>query len=221
MKNNLHQTRDFFNLTEFLQARDKTIKLIDLTVSKLEEGMKEPDCIALLEQLMKDFGVEKKWHPTKFRIGSDTLKSFSEKSTELAPLKDNEIFFIDIGPVWENYEGDYGQTFIFNQTESKFTDLALKAQQVFNHTKDQWVENNLSGMELYRSAEKFSESIGVELNMNMGGHRLGDFPHHLFYRGDLADIDVAPVDNLWVLEILIADQELNRGAFFEDILIKS
>ncbi|MAZ48018.1 MAG: hypothetical protein CME65_05615 [Halobacteriovoraceae bacterium] len=221
MKNNPHQTRDFFKLGDFLKARDKTVKLIDLTVSKLEEGMKEPDCIALLEKLMKDFGVEKKWHPTKFRIGSDTLKSFSEKSTDLPPLKDGEIFFIDIGPVWENYEGDYGQTFIFNQAKSEFSELASKAQQVFKYTKDQWVENNLSGTDLYKSAEKYSETLGVKLNMNMGGHRLGDFPHHLFYRGDLAEINEAPVDNLWVLEILIADQKLNRGAFFEDILIKA
>lgn len=216
----IHQTRDFFHLNDFLETRDKTIKLVHQAVESLEAGMKEPDCVELLEDIMEQNGVEKKWHPTKFRIGSDTLKTFSEKSTELAPLKPGEIFYIDIGPVWGQYEGDYGQTFIFQQTKSDLLDLSLKAKNVFDYTKEKWESDGLNGIELYKAAQDYSQTLGVKLNTAMGGHRLGDFPHHLFYRGDLAEISEQPVNNLWVLEILISDESLGRGAFFEDILIK-
>ena len=54
--------------------------------------------------------------------------------------------------------------------------------------------------------------------MSMNGHRLGDFPHALHYKGKLSDFSEAPFPNLWVLEIHLIDEKINRGAFFEDIL---
>ena len=48
---------------------------------------------------------------------------------------------------------------------------------------------------------------------------LGDFPHALFYKGQLSEFKKMPVENLWVLEILIKHPEKEFGAFIEDILI--
>ena len=50
------------------------------------------------------------------------------------------------------------------------------------------------------------------------GHRVGDFPHHVFYRGNLKDIPQTVSANRWILEIQLHDRSLQRGAFFEDIL---
>ncbi|MBD65957.1 MAG: (Fe-S)-binding protein [Halobacteriovoraceae bacterium] len=216
----IHGTREFFELDDFLKARKETQNFVQEIVSNLREGMTEPDCIKLIDESLKEMGVKKKWHPTKFRIGADTLKSFSEKSESFPPLTSGEIFYIDIGPVWDKYEGDYGQTFIFNNTESEFSELAAKAKQVFQFTESLWREKSLDGVELYQEAAGYAESIGVILNTQMGGHRLGDFPHHLFYRGELNETPEVPCDKLWVLEILIKDEKLQRGAFFEDILSK-
>ena len=60
--------------------------------------------------------------------------------------------------------------------------------------------------------------LGYQLNPNMAGHRLGDFPHALFYKGTLSNFDKQPIQNLWVLEVLITNNEDTFGSFFEDIL---
>lgn len=217
----IHDVREHFLLEDFLSAREKTISLVDDTISSLEEGMGEADCLELIEGKFISFGVTKKWHPPKFRIGKDTLKSFSEKSEHHQKLTPGEIFFIDIGPVWDGYEGDFGKTFVFGDDLYGHQKLADSAQDIFHKTAQCWRENSTTGSRLYDYAREYSAYLGLELNEKMSGHRIGDFPHHLFYRGTLGDISETPVENLWVLEILIEDPKMNRGAFFEDILTKN
>lgn len=52
----------------------------------------------------------------------------------------------------------------------------------------------------------------------MNGHRLGDFPHAVYFKGKLGEIDIIPKEKLWVLEILIRHPRKNFGAFFEDLI---
>ena len=52
----------------------------------------------------------------------------------------------------------------------------------------------------------------------MKGHRIGDFPHHIHYRGGLCETEKVPLDNLWILEIHIISQCGSYGAFYEDII---
>lgn len=217
---NIHGVRDNFILAEFLEVRTQTLKAIDLAASQLQVGMNEKEGIEAIDKILKDLGVAKKWHPTKFRIGENTLCSFSEKSPTNSVLKNGEIFFLDIGPVWGHYEGDMGRTYIFGDYDQSHPYITLKesAQKIFETTTNTWKERKLSGVELYDFAVMSAKELGLELNTAMKGHRLGDFPHHLFYRGGMNESSEVPCDNLWVLEILIADPSLKRGAFFEDIL---
>ena len=61
--------------------------------------------------------------------------------------------------------------------------------------------------------------MGWELNLDLSGHRLSDFPHAAVYDGPLAEIDFRPSPLLWVLEIHIRDRDGKFGAFFEDMLL--
>lgn len=219
-KKNIHGVRDHFIHEDFLKVRSKTLRSIDTIAEKLEVGMNEQDGRDLIDRELKTLGVEKKWHPTKFRIGENTLCSFSEKSLVDNTLSDGEIFFLDIGPVWNGYEGDMGRTYIFgnNDQSNPYASLKETAQKIFEVTRDIWLAEKLTGIELYDFAAKVARDFGVELNTAMKGHRLGDFPHHLFYRGGMNETEEVPCNDLWVLEILIQDSKLKRGAFFEDIL---
>lgn len=210
--------REHFKIEDFLNVRKKTIVLVEEIVSKLDVGMGETEIVELVETKFRANGIEKKWHPVKFRIGQDTLRSFSEKSVHNQKLETGEIFFIDIGPVWDGYEGDFGKTFVFGEDLNGYQKLADTAEDVFRKTADHWRNESVGGVKLYEFASEYAKKLGLELNTAMDGHRLGDFPHHLFYRGGLAETEEIPVDNLWVLEILIKDPKLERGAFFEDIL---
>lgn len=216
----IHDVRENFKLEDFLGAREKTLGALSEVQNRLEAGMNEEDCLRVVTDVFNQMGVEKKWHPSKFRIGEDTLCSFKEKSQKNSVLSEGEIFFIDIGPVWGNYEGDIGRTFIFGEDKFDYKKIVSASQKVFEETSNHWQESGVSGEELYQFASEFAGNLGFRLNSKMAGHRLGDFPHHLFYRGSLAESQESPVPNLWVLEILLSCEKSNRGAFYEDILVK-
>lgn len=206
-----------FNLTQYLEARAKTIQAVQETAKSILPGMNEAQCVAILNLELEKARVEKFWHPTKFRINANTTKSFREASEDLI-LKDQDLFFIDIGPVFYNHEGDYGETFVIGD-DPKLLKLKSAAKDIFNSTQKVWKQNKLSGVELYEFATNEALKINLKLNTNMYGHRLGDFPHALHYKGKLGTLEFSPAPHLWVLEIHLLDESIGRGAFFEDILI--
>jgi Xaa-Pro aminopeptidase len=214
---NIEKTSSQFNLEKYLDARQKTIRIVNEVASLVYVGMSETDGFSLIDQCMSKYDVEKKWHPNKFRIGENTTKSFREISDEGVRLKSDDIFFIDIGPVFDGHEGDYGRTFVFGKNR-KYQDIKEKCELIFNETKETFKNKKLTGIELYQYAEKISLKHGYQLNLKMSGHRLGDFPHAIYFKGSLAEVDVVPCEKLWVLEILIRHPNEEFGAFFEDII---
>lgn len=205
-----------FNLELYLKARAKTVEAVHTTAIQIKPGMTETDGIKILNDELSSLGVEKFWHPTKFRMNSNTTKSFRDASDEVI-LKNNDLFFIDIGPIFYNHEGDYGETFVVGNLEEHIY-LKNATRSIFNRTQQVWKEHKLTGNELYTFASSEAEKLNLKLNTNMYGHRLGDFPHALHYKGKLGTADFSPVANLWVLEIHLLDEKNNCGAFFEDIL---
>lgn len=205
-----------FNLQDYFRAQEKTKQLV-LEFSKMvTAGMNEIEARTLLEKLLDDSSLEKRWHPTKLRMGINTTRSFREESVDYI-LQADDIFFVDIGPVYYNHEGDYGETFTVGNNP-RLESLALSAKTIFQKTQNIWREKCLTGHELYAYAEAESRKMNLKLNTNMYGHRLGDFPHALYSREKLGNLDFSPAPKLWVLEIHLIDEEINRGSFFEDIL---
>ena len=63
--------------------------------------------------------------------------------------------------------------------------------------------------------------MGWELNMDLSGHRISEFPHEAHYAGSMADLDFTPsAGPLWVLEIHIRHPTEKYGAFYEDMLLE-
>ncbi len=206
-----------FNLNDYFQARLRTIETLNKISTLMKPGISEPQGIELIKKELESVGCQKIWHPIKFRIGKNTLKSFKEKSDPSVTLKENDIFFIDIGPVFLDHEADIGRTYQLG-TNKEFSDIIEASEKIFQETKKTWKKENLTGHELYQYAKSLAREYGYYFNFNMLGHRLGDFPHALHYKGNLLDFQSTPQVNLWVLEILISDKSKNFGAFYEDIL---
>lgn len=207
-----------FNLALFYQVREIAIEVVNSVAGKVFEGMSEEQGIELINIELAKHKVQKNWHPHKFRIGKNTTKSFKELSDLSIRLKNGDLFFIDIGPVLFDHEADFGNTFIFGK--GKHLEFPAKAKELFDLGSKLFKENNLSGLELYAELKVIAQKLNLELHPNTLGHRLGDFPHQLFYKGKLIEIEGELVSNLWVLEILIVDNLNEVGAFYEDILIK-
>lgn len=206
-----------FNLELYLKARAQTILAVQTVAKKIHPGMNEAEAIVLLHDELDRAGVEKFWHPTKFRMNRNTTKNFRDISDDVE-LEENDLFFIDIGPVFFNHEGDYGETFVIG-CDPRLIKLQAATKTVFDATQEAWKTNKFTGVELYDFASNEALKLNLSLNSNMYGHRLGDFPHAVHYKGKLGTQDTTVAPYLWVLEIHLIDESINRGAFFEDILI--
>src|SRR5262245_59795943 len=108
----LQAVSENFSSEKFEQCRTKTWELLFSLSKKIKPGMTEADGHAVYNQLCSDFGVEKNWHPAKIRFGANSIKSFREVSDPNVVLKENDIFFLDIGPILFCHEGDVGKTFV-------------------------------------------------------------------------------------------------------------
>lgn len=205
-----------FNLDTYMDARKKAMKATLLFAQHTNVGMNFKDMEGLLNEIFKLLKIEKKWHMSKIRIGSDTLKTFKEKSDESIILKENDIYFVDIGPVIDGHEADYGMTFT-KGNNPYYAKIQKASRDLFELGKLKWKEG-LTGKELYEFLNQKASKLGFELDQKMLGHRLGDFPHHIFYRGSLGEYESKPIENLWILEIHILDLKNKVGAFYEDIL---
>lgn len=210
---------DQFSDHKFQQARIKTIRAVESAAAQAFVGMTEQDGHALLDNCLQLEGVERLWHPHKFRIGSNTMKSFREASDSDVTLQPHDLFFIDIGPVFHGHEGDYGQTFSLDLLPED-QDIFLAAKNVFKTCEKYFKESGRNGIELYNYADEQAGSLGFELNRKMYGHRLGDFPHALHCKEPLGKQEHRVSFGLWVLEIHIVDPKRNKGSFFEDLILK-
>lgn len=222
----LERTGEKFNLNKYLHARDLCKAVVTRIAANVVERMNEADGQQLIKEEFKKEGVSKFWHPSKFRVGSETLKSFRELPDQGIWLAQNDVFLIDVGPIIDDHEADYGQTFVLKDVLAEETTasngaiefLATDAETVWRETARKWHDEKLSGQKLYEAADTLARTRGYRLNPNMAGHRLGDFPHALFTKEGLATQKSVPSENIWVLEIHIISDTLKRGAFYEDIL---
>lgn len=213
----IEKTGDKFNLDTYMDARKVAMKATLLVAQHVNVGMDLEDIEGLVNETFKLLKIDKKWHMSKIRIGSDTMKTFKDKSDPTICLKENDIFFLDIGPVINNHEADFGMTFTKGNNPD-FAKIQKASRDLFNLSRDYWKESSPSGEELYRFLEGEASKLGYKLDPKMHGHRLGEFPHHVHYRGSLGEVDKTPIENLWVLEVHIIDKKNNVGAFYEDIL---
>ncbi len=208
-----------FSREDFFKARDLTKKIVQSVFKKCNVGMYDKEIVELLDAEMFKEGAERLWHPTKVRIGEETLKNFPDSFNPDRKLSEGDILFFDVGPVFFDHEGDYGETFVFGKSDQECKKAVIDfSKELFNKLSIEWKSQNLTGLQLYERAVAYSQAKGYEFNLRMGGHRLGDFPHALFSKSKLKDIDFVPATELWILEVHVLDRENKIGAFFEDLL---
>lgn len=207
-----------FDIAGIVAARERSIAAVQDIAALLRPGMSSEQARALADERLRALGSQRNWHPTIVRFGEDTTCTSREAGDPARRLRPVDIVFIDIGPVWDGYEGDYGDTFVFGDDEAHRR-CADAARAVFAEARAAWL-HGASGVDLYALAEAAARRRGCTLVREMAGHRVSDFPHALYGRHKLAQAGFAPGDGLWVLEIQVRDQVRPIGAFFEDVLLR-
>lgn len=214
----LEANREGFDLAHFLRCRDKTWEGMKRIREIIVPGMREEDATKKAEAILREMGAEKFWHRTYVRFGANTKKMYGQPSEPNMVLKETDIFFLDIGPVWDGkYEGDSGATYTLG-SDSLQMKCAKDVVTVFEKTRDHWRKTGATGQALYDYSSQAAKELGWELLIDVNGHRLGDFPHQAFYKGGLSEVDFKPAPYAWVLETHIQHSTLPVAAFYEDIL---
>ncbi|UPG94623.1 M24 family metallopeptidase [Luteibacter aegosomatissinici] len=206
-----------FSTARMLEARERSWAALHDIAAHIVPGMTEPEAVAVAGERLNAAGMQRIWHPSIIRFGANTLKTFRQRSAPDTVLAQNDIFFVDLGPVFEGHEGDVGDTFVVGD-DSIMHACVEAARELFRRGEARWREG-VTGVALYDYVATQAESLGWRLNHETKGHRVGDYPHAVHKAGNLGDFDATPVPGLWILEIQIAHPELPIGAFYEDLLM--
>ena len=100
-----------FDAEQMLAVRDMTRKAINQIAKSMRPGMVEEDAVEIAKDILAEAGMTRGWHDVYVRFGSNTTKTFGAPSDPGVILGADDIFLIDIGPVWKKWEGDGGDTF--------------------------------------------------------------------------------------------------------------
>ena len=207
-----------FSVDGMLAARKQTRQAIKAIAARVQPGMLEEDAVAMARQVLLDAGLTLSWHPTRVRFGRNTTKAMRQASEPGVVLQENDIFFIDIAPRLDAWEGDGGAAFVVGD-DDLYRRCAHDAEAVFHVTRHAWHEQQLSGAALYMVAENEALQRGWKLNFDLPGHRVSDFPHAAVHTGSLAQFEGVPSALRWILEIHLQHPTLPFGGFFEDMLL--
>jgi Xaa-Pro dipeptidase len=226
---------DNVRLRELIDAESHAMALLDAIESKglirpgRSEHMVERDIFALAEQ---SFGVKQHWHKRIVRSGANTLRIAGE-DPPVRDIGEDDTVFLDLGPVFEQWEADVGRTYAMGSDPEKHRlcqDLAV----IFDQLKDHFdTHPDVTGSELYDVACGLAESAGWWFAGKIAGHIVGEFPHARL-QGDRNHYRISP-DNMtrmrdpdalgqtkfWILEVHLADKARSFGGFYERLLVPS
>lgn len=86
------------------------------------------------------YGITRHWHKRIVRAGRNTLEPYAENPPNLTVAED-DIAFLDLGPVFEEWEADFGRTYVVGNDPLKqklCRDIAAgfaKGKQYFTKTQ--------------------------------------------------------------------------------------
>lgn len=201
-----------------LEARRRTIAAVRDAAGRIAPGMTEDDGLELVRQVLRAHGLVQDWVAPYLRFGINTLRKYGEPSAPGIVLGRDDLWFVDVGPLWRNHECDFADTFVVGDDPDRQR-LVRDAHAVFERTQALWRDSRATGVELYRFATAEAAARGWQLDLEMAGHRVGEYPHAAFHDGFLSRAEFTPSAGLWMLEIQLRHPDLPYSAFFEDLLL--
>lgn len=199
-------------------ARDKTLRVIEEAARRMEPGLSEKLARSMIQEIQEKMGAAKSWHPPQIRFGENTVLPFGKVGREDVVLQKDDIFFFDIGPIFDGHEGDVGRAFTLG-SDPEMKKCCIDAEKLWQIVRDRWAKQNVRGPELYEFATAEASRMGWVLSLEKAeGHRIADFPHIAKSRGSIEGFAGPLTANRWILEIQIRHPHRPFGAFYEDLL---
>ncbi|OAG41561.1 hypothetical protein AYO21_04263 [Fonsecaea monophora] len=213
------------------EAQEKAAKLFDeIEQSIVRPGVSEKQLSDEIHELgAKRYDVRTHWHKRVIRSGSNTLFPYAENPPDRI-LQTDDIVFVDLGPVFEAWEADFGRTFVLGDDPVKAR-LRDTLEPLWKKVKSHFQDNpDITGEELYHFTCDLAKEAGWEFGGSHAGHLVGQFPHERI-PGDKVEFyittgskkpmrrtgkDGQPLH--WILEVHLVDRERQIGGFMEQLL---
>jgi len=219
-------------VTELRIAQEKAERLFREIDQRglIRAGISESQLNEEIYELAKEmYGITTYWHKRIVRASRNTLVPYAENPLDLT-IGEDDILFLDLGPVFQDWEADFGRTFVIgcDPLKLKLRDdvgtAFAEGKRHFQQTPD------ITASQLFAYAVSLAHQFGWEFGGSIAGHLIGQFPHEKI-AGDKVTLYVHPDSHLpmrslnehgqirhWILEIHFVDREHQIGGFFEELL---
>ena len=212
---------------------EKKAELLFKEIEKQEilvPGNSEEKINSLIFDLAYDmFGIKKYWHKRIVRCGENTLYPYNENPKNLT-LKKDDILFLDFGPIFEEWEADFGRTYVVGDNPLKIKlskdieDAWHKGKAFYDSCKE------ITGAQLYYYCQNLANDYGWSFGGEIAGHIIGQYPHeklekenksnyiHPQNHSNMNDLNAKGEKKNWILEIHFVDRDKKIGGFFEQLM---
>jgi len=215
-------------------AEQKAEKLFDEIQQRamIKAGLSEKELnLHIFDLAFELFGIKKYWHKRIVRSGENTLLPYAENPRDLI-LQEDDILFFDFGPVFDEWEADFGRTYVLGNHPAK--------QKLSNDVAIAWAEgkafyeanknSNLTGADFYQYTKALATKYGWEYGNEHCGHLIGNFPHEQIVGEEIihylhpenntlmSALDKNGNERFWIYEIHFIDKTLAIGGFYEQLL---
>ena len=219
--------------TEALRdAERKAEALFDEVVARglITAGVSERELSDQIRDLAADmFGTTRFWHKRIVRAGVNTMEPYAENPPDRI-LADDDILFVDFGPIFSEWEADFGRTYVLGDDPTKHR-LATDLPRIWESGRAHFAATpNITGAQLFSYVTGLIAEAGWGHVGGHAGHLVGEFPHVLV-DGDKQQSYIAPAnthpmrrqdaagqDCHWILEVHLIDRQRGFGGFFEQLL---
>ena len=215
-----------------IAAQNKAEALFDEVVGSgmIRAGILESELTAEIHSLAQArFGVRRHWHKRVVRAGPNSVLTYHDDAADRR-IADDDIVYLDFGPLFDEWEADFGRTYVLGADPGKHRlvgDIATafdRGKQLYRRTPD------LTAGQLYDFVAGLAAPAGWEFGALTAGHLIGHFPHEVAH-GDKTRLSIRHGNDLrlrepddhgrarhWILEIHFVDRVKMIGGFFEELL---
>lgn len=220
-------------LERLVEAEGKALALLDriealgfIAPLRTEREI-ERDIYALAQ---REFGVEKHWHKRIVRAGENTL-AVAAGNPPVRIVGADDMVFLDLGPVFEEWEADVGRSYAVGSDPLKHA-LCAELLRQFDLVSARFRDDrDITGAALYDYACESAAAAGWRFGGEIAGHIVGEFPHarvpgpkQLNYIAPANPEPMRAKDALgrtryWILEIHLVAPDGTFGGFYERLML--
>ena len=217
---------------ELERAQAKALKLFDaierdgLIRAGVTERQVENEIGELAE---REFGVEKHWHRRIVRTGANGI-TIAGDNPPIRTIAENDIVYVDLGPVFEAWEADIGKSYALGNNPRKqalVAELPRQFEKLQAHFRG---HPDITGAALYDFAVHSAQAAGWKFGGKIAGHIISEFAHAQIPGAKdltrIAPLNDAPMSDPdgngnprhWIGEIHLVELDESFGGFYERLL---